>query len=55
MDAEELAVKQREYKLEQWKVFVSTFTPVVLVALMFVVNNALQNREHVLKRRADSR
>jgi len=49
MDADERADKQREYTLEKWKVFVSFLTPVVLVVLTFVVNDALQQREALLR------
>lgn len=50
MDADELALKHREHKLEKWKVFLSILTPLVLVALTFVVNNAIQERGALLKR-----
>jgi hypothetical protein len=50
MDADEIAVKSREYKLERWKVFLSILTPLVLVALTFVVNDAIQQRGALLKR-----
>lgn len=50
MDADELAIKQREYKLERWKVLLSILTPLVLVALTFVVNDAIQQRGAALKR-----
>jgi type III secretory pathway component EscU len=44
------ALKQREHKLEVWKVLLSILTPLVLVALTFVVNNAIQERGALLKR-----
>jgi hypothetical protein len=50
MDADEIALKQREHKLEVWKVLLSILTPLVLVALTFVVNNAIQERGALLKR-----
>lgn len=50
MDADELAIKEREYKLEKWKVFLSILTPLVLVALTFVVNDAIQERGAKLKK-----
>ena len=50
MEDDELALKHREYKLEQWKVLLSILTPLVLVALTFVVNNAIQERGALLKR-----
>lgn len=50
MDADEFAIKQREYKLERWKVVLSILTPLVLVALTFVVNDAIQERGALLKR-----
>lgn len=50
MDADEKAIKAREHKLEVWKVFLSILTPLVLVALTFVVNDAIQQRGALLKR-----
>ena len=50
MDSDELAIKTKEYKLEQWKVLLSILTPLVLVALTFVINDALQQRGALLKR-----
>lgn len=50
MDADEIALKHREYKLEVWKVLVSILTPLVLIALTFVVNNSIQERGALLKR-----
>jgi len=50
MDADELIIKEREYKLERWKLLVSTITSLALVALTFVINNALQERGAILKR-----
>jgi hypothetical protein len=50
MDADELAIAHREHRLEVWKVFLSILTPLVLVALTFVVNNAIQERGALLKR-----
>ena len=50
MDADELRIKEREYKLERWKLLVSTITSLALVALTFVINNALQERGAILKR-----
>ncbi|BAM88750.1 hypothetical protein S58_27440 [Bradyrhizobium oligotrophicum S58] len=50
MDAQEIAIKHREYKLEFLKVILSILTPLVLVALTFVVNNAIQERGALLKR-----
>jgi hypothetical protein len=50
MDADEIALKHREHKLEMWKVLLSILTPLVLVALTFVVNNAIQERGALLKR-----
>jgi hypothetical protein len=50
MDADELAIKQREYKLEVWKLLVSILTPLALLALTFVVNSAIQERGALLKR-----
>jgi hypothetical protein len=50
MDPEELYVKHREYRLERWKVLLSVLTPLVLIALTYVVNNAIQERGALLKR-----
>jgi hypothetical protein len=50
MDADEVAIKRSEYKLEVWKVLLSILTPLVLVVLTFVVNNAIQERGALLKR-----
>lgn len=50
MDTQELEVKNREHKLEIWKVFVSILTPIVLVVLTYVVNNAIQERGSTLRR-----
>jgi hypothetical protein len=50
MDADEIALKHREYKLEVWKVLVSILTPLALIALTFVVNSAIQERGALLKR-----
>lgn len=50
MDVDELAIKVKEYKLEKWKVLLSILTPLVLVALTFVVNNAIQERGAKLKK-----
>jgi len=50
MDADELELKRRDYQLEKWKFFLSILTPVILVILTFIVNNALQERGEVLKR-----
>jgi hypothetical protein len=50
MDAQELEIKKREHKLEIWKVYVSVLTPIVLVVLTYVVNNAIQERGALLKR-----
>jgi hypothetical protein len=50
MDADEIAFKRREHKLEVWKVLLSILTPLVLAYLTFVVNNAIQERGAQLKR-----
>lgn len=50
MDADEAAFKRRVHKLEVWKVLVSILTPIVLIALTFVVNNSIQERGALLKR-----
>jgi len=50
MDAEERAIKDREHRLEVWKALLSILTPLVLVALTFVVNDAIQQRGALLKR-----
>ena len=50
MNADELSFKEREYKLEKWKVLLSILTPLVLVVLTFVVNSAIQERGAKLKR-----
>jgi hypothetical protein len=50
MDPDELAIRNRGHKLEVWKVLISMLTPLVLVALTFVVNNAIQERGARLKR-----
>lgn len=50
MNTQELEFKQREYQLEKWKTILSMLTPLVLVALTFVVNNAIQERGALLKR-----
>lgn len=50
MDADEIALAHREHRLEVWKVLLSILTPLALVALTFVVNNAIQERGALLKR-----
>lgn len=50
MDADEIAIKNREHKLEVRKVLLSILTPLVLVVLTFVVNDAIQQRGSLLKR-----
>ena len=50
MDAEELELKHQDYRLERWKVFLSILTPLVLVVLAYVVNNAIQERGALLRR-----
>lgn len=50
MDEEEYAMKEREHRLEVWKFYVSILTPLLLLALTFVVNNAIQDRGSRLKR-----
>lgn len=50
MDPEELALKVRDHRLEKWKVLLSILTPLVLVALTYVVNNAIQEKGAVLTR-----
>jgi hypothetical protein len=50
MDADEIAIKRREFKLDIWKVIISALTPIAIGALTFVVNGALQERGELLKR-----
>lgn len=50
MDPEELALKVRDHRLEKWKVFLSILTPLVLLALTYVVNNAIQEKGAALTR-----
>ncbi|MGB8420863.1 hypothetical protein [Paraburkholderia sp.] len=50
MDPEELASKARDHRLEKWKVFLSILTPLVLLALTYVVNNAIQEKGAALTR-----
>jgi hypothetical protein len=50
MDADEILIKKREYIIEICKIVISILTPLVLLALTFVVNDALQRRGEVLKR-----
>jgi hypothetical protein len=50
MDTDELAIANREHKLEVWKVWLSILTPLVLVVLTFVVNDAIQERGALLKK-----
>ncbi len=50
MDAEELAIKRGQYRLEKWKLLLSGLTPVILGMLTYVVNNAIQERGALLKR-----
>lgn len=50
MDADELAIKRREFKLDIWKVIISALTPIAIGALTFVVNSAVQERGELLKR-----
>jgi hypothetical protein len=49
MNTAELELKTREYKLNRWKLVVSTMTSFALIALTFVINNALQERGARLK------
>lgn len=50
MDAQELELKHREFRLDKWKTIISILTPLVLVLLTYVVNNAIQERGALLKR-----
>jgi hypothetical protein len=50
VDSDELELKRRGYHLEIWKVLLSILTPLVLVYLTYVVNNAIQERGALLKR-----
>jgi hypothetical protein len=50
MDEAQIALAHREHRLEVWKVLLSILTPLVLVELIFVVNNAIQERGAFLKR-----
>jgi len=43
-------LESKKYKLEVWKVLISILTPIVLVALTYVVNNSIQDRGEKLKR-----
>jgi hypothetical protein len=50
VNADELSIKNREYKLEKWKVFLSILTPVILSILTYEVSVALKKEEAFLKR-----
>lgn len=50
MDSEELALKVRSHRLEKWKVILSILTPLVLLVLTYVVNNAIQEKGATLTR-----
>ncbi|MFO0700714.1 MAG: hypothetical protein U0236_15950 [Nitrospira sp.] len=50
MDADEKHFRGRELRLERWKVFLSILTPLVLLFLTWVVNNAIQERGAALDR-----
>jgi hypothetical protein len=51
MDADEAAFKRREHKLEVWKLLVSILTPMVLIALTFVVNNSIVRNKYLQRNR----
>jgi hypothetical protein len=48
--SEELALKQHTFRLERWRLRVSTITAILLGVLTYVVNNAVQERGSMLKR-----
>jgi len=50
MDHFEISLENKKYRLEFWKTLLSVLTPLVLVALTFVVNDAIQERGSLLKR-----
>jgi hypothetical protein len=51
MDDREYNLELRKYRQEWWKVAFSALTSVVLIALTFIVQDALHEREASLKRR----
>ncbi len=50
MDSDEKRFKERELHIERWKVFLSILTPLALLLLTWVVNNAIQERGAALDR-----
>ena len=50
MDSDEKSFKERELRIELWKLLLSTLPPLVLIALTWVVNDAIQERGAALDR-----
>jgi len=50
MDSDDKHFKERELRLERWKVLLSILTPLALILLTWVVNNAIQERGAALDR-----
>lgn len=50
MDIDKKELKYRTYRLEIWKALLATLTPIILIILTFVVNNAIQKSGSLLKR-----
>ena len=50
MDSDERHFKERELRIERWKVLLSILTPLALILLTWVVNNAVQERGAALDR-----